>query len=122
MYPHKMTVRQRFKLRATIIGEGVWVCPDCGHTQKLKISPKFRWRVRCTNRECSHNFRVGLVFHRQRQRDHVRRPHDTIIGESIPESILSPEPYQVRDPVHRVVDEAGAEDSVEVPGLLEDTG
>ena len=111
--------QQRFKLRATIIGSGVWVCPDCGHHQRLHLTPKARWRVHCTNKDCQHIFRVGLVFHRQKQGERdTGHPPDTIIGESIPESELAPEPYKQRDPVHKVGMEVGAEEP-KPPGLLE---
>jgi len=97
---------QRFKIRATINGEGVWVCPDCGHHQRLHLAPKSRWRIRCTHADCRSVFKVGLVFHRQgRGQGRTERPPDTILGESIAESRLSPVPYRKGRPVHRVEEE-----------------
>ncbi len=95
--------QQRFKIRAAINGTGVWVCPDCGYQQRLHLSPKTRWRVQCTHEDCQHVFRVGLVFYRPLvgERD-TRRPPDTLVAETIPESLLAPAPYRSGFPVHQL--------------------
>ena len=111
-------------MQATIIGTGVWVCPDCGHAHRLHLTPPTRWRVKCTYEGCQHVFRVGLVFYRQKQGEgDTEHPPDTILGVGIPESKLAPEPYKRRDPVHQVGMEAGAgevgAEEPKPPGLLE---
>ena len=95
--------QQRFKIRANIVGSGMWSCPDCGYIQKLRLTPGSRWRVKCTHESCGHVFRVGLIFHRQKQGEgKTGHPPDTVIGESMPESRLAPEAYSQGKPVHRV--------------------
>ncbi len=95
--------QQHFKIRARVIGKGVWTCADCGHQNTLILSPKSRWRVQCTYKQCEAVFRVGLVFHRQGPgQGPTGRPPDTVIAESIPESILAPQPYRSGLPVHQL--------------------
>ena len=97
---------QRFKIRAQVTGRGLWTCPFCGHAHSLYLSPKSRWRVECGRRDCGSVFRVGLVFYRQGNgQGRTGRPPDTIMGVSIPESELAPEPDKRGAPVHRMVEE-----------------
>jgi len=98
--------KQQFAIRARVVGKGIWTCPDCGHQNALVLSPRSKWRVKCTYLHCHSVFRVGLVFYRQlRGQRYSGRPTDTIIGESIPESILAPDPYRKFEPVHQVREE-----------------
>lgn len=106
--------KQQFEIRAAVVGQGLWSCPDCGYTHKLYLTPKTRWRVKCTQDDCGSVFRVGLIFHRQGNgQGRTERPPDTIMGVGIPESKLAPEPYKRRDPVHRV----GEDPPMEVPSF-----
>jgi len=94
---------QRFKIRATVTGRGIWSCPDCGHQSPLVIAPKSRWRIQCGERTCQHVFRVGLTFYRQKAgQGSTGRPPDVVVAESIPESILAPQPYRSGLPVHQL--------------------
>ncbi len=104
--------KQRFEIRACIIGSGLWGCPDCGHSHKLYLTPKARWRVKCKTKGCGSVFRLGLIFYRLGNgQGRTGRPPDTVIGSSIPESFLAPEPYKRGAPVHKVGElEVGAEE------------
>jgi hypothetical protein len=93
--------KQRFKIRATITGRGIWTCPDCGHQSALVIAPKSRWRVQCKKGTCQHVFRIGMIFYRLGPgQGRTGRPPDTLLPESIPESRLAPRPYRAMMPVH----------------------
>lgn len=104
---------QRFKLRARVIGKGLFVCPYCGRTMPLILTPTARWLVRCTYKNCEASFRIGLVFYHQPPAQ-GGRPGDIFI-EPIPEAKLSSRSYRRAMNVHQLVE--GEEEAAWPPPL-----